>query len=78
MLFASQMMNQYLLRDGSRVSIASDPSGYDVYSYETPAGRAVHAVFSLKAERELLRSVDLNQLLNGLEVDYLCRKEVVA
>ena len=56
-------MAQYLLRDGSQVTVASDPSSFDVLSYERPSGQEVYAVLSVKAERAILKSVDLEPLV---------------
>ena len=58
-------MAQYLLRDGSQVTLASDPSVFDVLSYERPSGQKVYAVSSVKAERAILRSVDLESLIES-------------
>ena len=56
-------MAQYLLRDGSQVTVASDPSAFDVLSYERPSGQEAYAVLSIKAERAILKSVDLEPLV---------------
>ena len=56
-------MAQYLLRDGSQVTVASDPSAFDVLNYERPSGQEVYAVLSVKAERAILNSVDLEPLV---------------
>ena len=56
-------MAQYLLRDGSQVTVGSDPSAFDVLSYERRSGQEVYAVLSVKAERAILKSVDLEPLV---------------
>ena len=56
-------MAQYLQRDGSQVTVASDPSAFDVLSYERRLGQEVYAVLSVKAERAILKSVDLEPLV---------------
>ena len=56
-------MAQYLLRDGSQVRVASDPSAFDVLSYERPSGQEVYAVLSVKAELAILKSMDLEPLV---------------
>ena len=56
-------MAQYLLRDGSQVTVASDPSAFDVLSYERPSGQKVYAVLSVKAARAILKSVNLKPLV---------------
>ena len=62
-------MNQYLLRDGSRVHLLTDPEGHDVLSYEATSGRWVHAALSVQAEKGLIRSVDLNRSVNRSQAD---------
>ncbi len=71
-------MAQYLLRDGSQVTVALDPSAFDVLSYERPSGQEVHAVLSLKAERALLKSVDLEPLVESCNVPVLRSTVAVA
>ena len=63
-------MAQYPLRDGSQVTLVSDPSVFDVLSYARPSGQKVDAVLSVKAERAILRSVVLESLIesNNLSV----------
>ena len=62
-------MNQYLLRDGSRVHLLTDPEGHDVLSYEATSGRWVHAALSVQAEKDLIRSVDFNGSVNRSQAD---------
>ena len=64
-------MPQYLLRDGSQVTVASEPSIFDVLSYEKPSGQKVHAALSIKAERAILKSVDLEPLVETADHDPL-------
>ena len=61
-------MAQYLLRDGSQVTVALDPSAFDVLSYERPSGQEVYAVLSVKAERAILKSVNLEPLVESRNV----------
>ncbi len=61
-------MAQYLLRDGSHVTVASNPSGFDVFTYQKPSGQEVHAALSMKAERSILKSVDLEPLVEQSNV----------
>ena len=57
-------MAQDLLRDGSQVAIASDTSGFHVLTYQKPSGQEVHAaLMSIRAERAILKSVDLEPLV---------------
>ena len=62
-------MNQYLLRDGSRGHLSTDPEGHDVLSYEATSGRWVHAALSVQAEKDLIRSVDFNSSVNRSQAD---------
>ena len=64
-------MAQYLLRDGSQVTVGSDPSAFDVLSYERRSGQEVYAVLSVKAERAILKSVDLEPLVESSNVSIL-------
>jgi hypothetical protein len=69
---------QYLLRDGSQVTLASDPSVFDILSYERPSGQKVYAVLSVKAERAILRSVDLESLIKSNDLSVLQSTVAVA
>ena len=61
-------MAQDLLRDGSQVTVALDPSAFDVLSYERSSGQEVYAVLSVKAERAILKSVNLEPLVESRNV----------
>ena len=69
-------MAQDLLRDGSQVAIASDPSGFHVLTYQKPSGQEVHAALSIRAERAILKSVDLEPLFVSNNV-YVVQSTVV-
>ena len=56
-------MAQYLLRDGSKVTFVSDFSEFDVFTYLTSSGQPVHALLTIHAERAMLRSVNLDQMV---------------
>ena len=71
-------MAQYLLRDGSQVTVASDPSAFDVLSYERRSGQEVYVVLSVKAERAILKSVDLEPLVESSNVSVLQSTVAVA
>ena len=45
------------------MTVASDPSAFDVLSFERRSGQEVFAVLSVKAERAILKSVDLEALV---------------
>ena len=59
------------MRDGSQVTVASDPSAFDVLSYERRSGQEVYAVLSVKAERAILKSVDFEPLVESSNVSVL-------
>ena len=61
--FLVRSVAQYLLRDGTQVTVSSDPTSFDVLIYQTMSGETVHAVLTMKAERAILRSVDLGRLV---------------
>ena len=58
------------------MTVASDPSAFDVLSYERPSGQEVYAVLSVKAERAILKSVDLEPLFVSNNV-YVVQSTVV-
>ncbi len=64
-------MAQYLLRDGSQATVAIDPSIFDFLSYERPSGQEVYAVLSVKAERTILDSLNLEPLVESRNVPVL-------
>ena len=66
------------MRDGSQVTVASDPSAFDVLSYERRSGQEVYAVLSVKAERAILKSVDLEPLVESSNVSVLQSTVAVA
>lgn len=71
-------MAQYLLRDGSQVTVALDPSAFDLLSYKRPSGQEVYAVLSVKAERAILKSVNLEPLVESRNVSVFRRNVAVA
>ena len=48
---------RFLLRDGNKVGAEVSPEGLDVFTYEDQKGQVIHALATLKAEREFLRQV---------------------
>lgn len=50
-------MARFLLRDGSKVGAEVSPEGLEVFSYEDQKGQLIHALATVKAEREFLRQV---------------------
>ena len=53
---------RFLLRDGNKVGAEVSPEGLEVFSYEDQKGQLIHALATVKAEREFLRQVPSNLL----------------
>ena len=50
-------MARFLLRDGNKVGAEVSPDGLEVFTYEDQKGQLIHALATVKAEREFLRQV---------------------
>ena len=50
-------MARFLLRDGNKVGAEVSPEGLEVFAYEDQKGQLIHALATVKAEREFLRQV---------------------
>ena len=50
-------MSRFLLRDGNPIGADISPAGLDVFTYEDAKGRAIHALASMKSEKELLSRI---------------------
>ena len=48
---------RFLLRDGNKVGAEVSPEGLQVFTYEDQKGQVIHALATVKAEREFLRQV---------------------
>ena len=48
---------QFLLRDGNKVGAEVSPDGLEVFTYTDGKGQPVHALATVKAEREFLKQV---------------------
>jgi len=48
---------RFLLRDGNKVGADVCPEGLEVFTYTDRKGQQVHALATVKAEREFLRQV---------------------
>ena len=48
---------QFLLRDGNKVGAEVSPEGLEVFSYVDQKGQVIHALATVKAEREFLKQV---------------------
>ena len=55
-------MTKFLLRDGSKISVNTQPDPDEVWTYTTLEGATVHALLSAKAESRLLQNVPLRLL----------------
>ena len=70
------LIARYLLRDGSKVSNTSDPSGSDVFSYQKPTEQELYPALSIKAERSILKSVNLEPLVEQSNVPAMHNRAV--
>ena len=50
-------MARFLLRDGNKVGAEVSPEGLEVFAYEDQKGQLIHALATVKAEREFLQQV---------------------
>ena len=50
------------------MTVALDPSSFNFLSHERPSGQKVYAVLSIKAERDILKSVNLEPLVESRNV----------
>ena len=48
---------RFLLRDGNKVGAEVSPDGLEVFTYMDGKGQPVHALATVKAEREFLKQV---------------------
>ena len=51
------IMGRFLLRDGKRVGAEVSPDGFEVFTYKDLKGQEIHALATVKAEREFLKQV---------------------
>ena len=56
-LLLQMSVARFLLRDGNKVGAEVSPEGLEVFAYEYQKGQLIHAVATVKAEREFLRQV---------------------
>ena len=55
-------MARFLLRDGNKVCANIDPCTLDTYSYKDGQGNDINALLSVKAERQLLKTIQMPSL----------------
>ena len=48
---------RFLLRDGNKVGAEVSPAGLEAFTYEDQKGQLIHALATVKADREFLRQV---------------------
>ena len=48
---------RFLLRDGNKVGAEVSPEGLEVLTYKDQKGQEIHALATIKAEREFLKQV---------------------
>ena len=67
---------RFLLRDGSKVGAEVSPAGLEVFSYEDQKGQVIHALATVKAEREFLKQVPSKLLPLYVRMDQALAKTV--
>ena len=67
---------RFLLRDGSKVGAEVSPEGLDVFTYEDQKGQVIHALATVKAEREFLRQVPSKLLPLYVRMDMALSKAI--
>ena len=55
-------MARFLLRDGNKVCANSDPCTLDTDSYKDGQGNDINSLLSVKAERQLLKTIPMPSL----------------
>ena len=67
---------RFLLRDGNKVGAEVSPEGLEVFSYEDQKGQQIHALETVKAEREFLKQVPSKLLPFYVRMDQALAKTV--
>ena len=67
---------RFLLRDGNKVGAEVSPEGLKVFTYEDQKGQVIHALATVKAEREFLRQVPSKLLPLYIRLDQALAKAV--
>ena len=55
-------MARFLLRDGNKIHANIDPCTLDTYRYKDGQGNDINALLSVKAERQLLKTIPMPSL----------------
>ena len=69
-------MARFLLRDGNTVGAEGSPEGLEVMTYTDQKGQEIHALATVKAEREFLRQVPSKLLPLYVRMDQALAKTV--
>ena len=69
-------MTRFLLRDGKKIGAEVSPEGLEVFSYEDQKGHVIHALATVKAEREFLKQVPSKLLPLYFRMDQALAKTV--
>ena len=69
-------MARFLLRDGNKVGAEVSPVGLEVFTYEDQKGQVIHALATVKAEREFLRQVPSKLLPLYVRMDMALSKAI--
>ena len=69
-------MARFLLRDGNKVGAEVSPAGLHVFTYEDQKGQVIHALATVKAEREFLKQVPSKLLPLYLRMEQSLAKAV--
>ena len=67
---------RFLLRDGNKVGAEVSPKGLQVFTYEDQKGQVIHALATVKAEREFLRKVPSKLLPLYVRMDQALAKSI--
>ncbi|MCB4377562.1 hypothetical protein [Synechococcus sp. MU1648] len=67
---------RFLLRDGNKVGAAVSPEGLEIFTYQDPKGQEIHALATVKAEREFLKQVPSKLLPLYVRMEHALAKTV--
>lgn len=67
---------RFLLRDGRRVGAEVSPEGLELFTYEDQMGQVIHALATVKAEREFLRQIPSKLLPLYVRMEQVLAKAV--
>ena len=67
---------RFLLRDGNKVGAEVSPEGFEVFTYVDLKGQEIHALATVKAEREFLKQVPSKLLPLYVRMDQALAKTV--